>query len=333
MTRNNLRTGVENIRSLFEATGVSCSDICRDTGISYKTISQVMQGNSRPSLDLVLTLADYFAVPLDFVVGRHDKKTAEAIMTDYPKHFTEVRRCAYEEYLHAQRDTRILHIDGYVAPYPYSLASVIIGKPVESILTQDQLAGMDEALKTLNERTRNMILRYFRDGVTLDTLVAEYGVTRERVRQIIARGCRTLRYPALRNMVIYGKAGSQKKTELEQLHRELTEKEKSLEEWSDSLNQFKSELDNRMKTEIPGLDHASSIQETPLRAFPLEKMDLSVRSYNVLHRNDLTTLEKIVGAAKCGKLLGLRNLGKKCYEEITSKIEAITGSSFEELPW
>ena len=324
---NSAQTESTNIRVLLDAAGVSYADVCRDIGYSYRTLYQAAQGVSRPSLDLAIALADYFAVPLDFLVGRHDRETADAILKDFPKHFHEVRRCAYEEYLHAHKDAAFLHIGGYTHPYPYSLAEEITGKPIESVLTQDQLDGMEEALSKLPERTRNMILRYYRDLVTLDDLVKEYGVTRERVRQIIVKGCRTLRYPALRNLVVYGKAGSRQKSELEQLHRDLTEKQKSLSEWSESLDKLKAELDKR--SDIP----APLKKDAELWTMPLEAMYLSARSYNALCRHEVSTLGQVVALVKQDRLIGIRNLGRKSYEEITKKIKAITGMSYEDLPW
>jgi RNA polymerase primary sigma factor len=69
------------------------------------------------------------------------------------------------------------------------------------VATQGQLRGqIDSLLAELGERERRVLeLRFgLSDGQerTLDRVAAEFGVTRERVRQIEARAIRKLRHPS-----------------------------------------------------------------------------------------------------------------------------------------
>lgn len=52
----------------------------------------------------------------------------------------------------------------------------------------------------------------------------------------------------------------------------------------------------------------------------IEKLELSVRSYNCLKRANLHTVDKIIDAIQEGKLLAIRNLGKNSLAEIRVKI-------------
>ena len=53
---------------------------------------------------------------------------------------------------------------------------------------------------------------------------------------------------------------------------------------------------------------------------PIERLKLSVRSYNCLKRADLNTVEDIL---KRGTLEGIRNLGPRCIEEIEDRIREL----------
>lgn len=52
---------------------------------------------------------------------------------------------------------------------------------------------------------------------------------------------------------------------------------------------------------------------------PIEKLDLSVRSYNCLKRTGITTVEKLRTMSD-DELMRVRNLGRKCVEEIKQKL-------------
>ena len=59
----------------------------------------------------------------------------------------------------------------------------------------------------------------------------------------------------------------------------------------------------------------ASLYETKIDA-----LDFSMRSYNAMKRNGINTVEDIVNAIQDGSLLHVRNLGKKSYNEIQTKL-------------
>ena len=72
---------------------------------------------------------------------------------------------------------------------------------IEEELSEEELTkALNEALETLNPREKKVVeLRFgLKDGVgkDLETVGKEFGVTRERVRQIEAKALRKLRHPA-----------------------------------------------------------------------------------------------------------------------------------------
>ena len=86
-------------------------------------------------------------------------------------------------------------------PYPENLLTdigleLVFGKPEYSPLNDDQMAGLAHALTTIREREQEMIRLRYEEKKTLQEIGDQYELSRERVRQIIAKGVRKLRHPS-----------------------------------------------------------------------------------------------------------------------------------------
>ena len=57
------------LRKVRELRGVTLTDVAERTGISKSTLSRLENGQRRPSLELLLPLAQAYRVPLDDLVG------------------------------------------------------------------------------------------------------------------------------------------------------------------------------------------------------------------------------------------------------------------------
>jgi len=57
------------LRRVREQRGVTLTDVAQRTGISKSTLSRLENGQRRPSLELLLPLAQTYRVPLDDLVG------------------------------------------------------------------------------------------------------------------------------------------------------------------------------------------------------------------------------------------------------------------------
>jgi DNA-directed RNA polymerase subunit alpha len=68
-----------------------------------------------------------------------------------------------------------------------------------------------------------------------------------------------------------------------------------------------------------GADAASSAPSSPNLLLPIEDMDLSVRSYNCLKREGVSTVGELVGKSE-QDLLDIRNFGQKSIEEVKQKL-------------
>ena len=87
------------LRNLIKSTGLSLYEISKATKISYANLISYNNGRICPGMESLIKLADYFAVPIDYLIGRCSLKEAKAISEDYPSFFMELRRAPYEAYL------------------------------------------------------------------------------------------------------------------------------------------------------------------------------------------------------------------------------------------
>lgn len=211
------------------------------------------------------------------------------------------------------------------APYPYNLIAEILPDGEFELLDDDQQDGLAYAIgNRLTKREQDMLLLYYRDGLTLEQVGAQNNVTRERVRQIVAKACRKLRHPSARYWIVKG-------------YRiacgELEEKQKA--RWADEIETLESMYVSRvsdLRKKISEVEKKSASLDTlttlnDAEAFvqsldePIENLDLSVRSFNCLYRAGLRTAGSIC-EKRMDELAQVRNLGRKSLEEVVGKIHA-----------
>ena len=95
MKQSNIEDFSSILRQLIESTGLSIYEISRATKISYQAIGGYCNNRSRPNMEQLIKLADYFAVPIDYLVGRCGLEEAKAIADNYSAHFMELRRAPF----------------------------------------------------------------------------------------------------------------------------------------------------------------------------------------------------------------------------------------------
>lgn len=189
--------------------------------------------------------------------------------------------------------------------YPLNLAKAIFNSAEEARTVY--IPGISAALATLTEREQCVIMLRFQRKLTLEQCGKEYGVTRERIRQIEAKAIRKLRYPTRTNLM-----KSVPLTELQEMHTEYC-KLKDDYEWLKKAFETLTAQKAEPGAIIPMAEHASRLE------MPIEELDLSVRSYHCLIRNGKKTLRDIVEMTE-DELMGIRNLGSKSASEIRAKL-------------
>lgn len=184
-------------------------------------------------------------------------------------------------------------------------------------LTELIIMAVDKAMSTLSDRDEKVIRYYY--GLnsdmyahTLEETGAEFGVTRERIRQILSKVSRQLKNPARFQYIKFAMSSNN----VFQILFDACTKINALEERCNVLQE-------RIKILTKGNDAESEI----IDKMPIEELDLSVRSYNCLRRAGIHTVGDLINMDST-ELMSVRNLSKKCYEEIAKIMNSKFGTNF-----
>lgn len=189
-------------------------------------------------------------------------------------------------------------------PYPYN-ALAIVGLDSASI-SPKFVDSFDETLSSVcSEREALYIRKKFKDEMTLEEVGKEYGVTKERVRQICKYGL----------MKVKSKLETAKKNEEFEQTKRLV----------DDLIAKRAELVEEFKhtgVYTKGMERAFGsimIPEPCPNPTNILDLDLSLRSYNCLRRSGIETVEQLACMSR-DDILGIKNMGKKCCREVVDKL-------------
>lgn len=320
-----------NLKALIRESGLTGLQIAEAAGVNPSTLQNALNPKRQtPSIATLGALADYFAVPLDFIAGRCDEETAKSILADYSRHFMELRRAPFESYLKGKKpEACATYGDGECeTPWPYNLLDAVFNKGVymeelgfHTIVDQDYEDDIMKTLKTIEPREEACILRYFRDGKSTDQIAEENNLTRSRIYQILQQGLRKLRHPSRSKVLRYGSAVAAEMSEIAAKQDELRIEAAKLATLSAKLQEEREAL-GVTEEEAEALDMLS---------LSVHDMNLSVRPHNCLTRAGLMTLERVVEYACEGKLSKIRHLGRHSLEEILNKIFELTGEDYHHL--
>ena len=73
MISNKYKFHFEILEKLMKEKSMNAAALSKATGISTGNLNDWKSGRSRPTLDALCVLADYFNVTVDFLVGRTEK--------------------------------------------------------------------------------------------------------------------------------------------------------------------------------------------------------------------------------------------------------------------
>lgn len=114
-----------------------------------------------------------------------------------------------------------------IATYPQNVCFVVYGIDIGNDM--DKINGFNYVLMQLSEREREAIEYKYEKGYTLDRIGGMFNVSKQRVQQIIAKGCRKMRHRKLADYIVVGYEKTQKAIkEAEEKRRiEFAEEQKS----------------------------------------------------------------------------------------------------------
>lgn len=158
-------------------------------------------------------------------------------------------------------------------------------------------------LATLTIRENRCLEMMYRDHMTLDQIGKEFDVTRERIRQIIAKAKRKLKHPIRRRSML-----ACPQNEYDDL---IARYQKLEDEYKELFNMRVSE----------GLIDISEYEDDHKELLDkgIIELDLSVRSYNCLCRAGINTVRDLTNIT-LEDAIKIRNLGRRSLNEIRDKL-------------
>lgn len=304
-------------QELVKQTDTNYKDLAKKIGISEASLIQYLSGRATPMISAMIKISDYFQIPIDVLMNRCTLEEYDEIIKGNAEFMYKCRKAAFENYLIRKKsrgtivDDALKHSEVYYAPYPYNLIDCIFDEPIDEVLNDDQLAGFEQALDTLHPRERRALELYFEEEKTLKEIGKEFGVTQERIRQIVSKAIRKMRNP-IRVKLIRNGPKMQELLRLEQIEAEIAARKERINERLAELEQLENQANDKME------DLRQRTAKTLIDR--IDDLDLSIRSYNCLRRANCDTITQVIDLFENGKIFGVRNLGKKSIAEIIDRI-------------
>ncbi len=223
---------------------------------------------------------------------------------------------------------RDLNGDGsyaYKNKYPYNLIEAIDPSYAEALPADFPATVEYVLLATLAPREEKILHLRFRDQKTYKEIGHEFNVTRERIRQIVAKTLRKLRHPSRFNMLRKGISAWRTDHGEERYKAGI---ELGYEKAVETIQRYKAGIDLGYEKVVETIQYTAEpkVQKIPADTKlglndSINMLELSVRSRNCLKRSGLNTIRDILALPDAYALCRIRNLGSRCCEEIISTLE------------
>lgn len=329
----------ERLVYLMNQAGVSIDKMEKQTGISHASMVHYLKKGEMPGVKAIVAMADYFAVPTDYLLGRFSQEEMAEIEKDYGNKFQLLRKLSYDPMVDGvQRVSG--HVDDRIAaPWPYCLLDDIL---VDGVWTEEftnyQYGRLLDIINQLDERKRMLVLGYYKDGKTLEGLGKEYGLTRERVRQLLRDSLRMLRHPRnMRILTVTDPASADEKVLIKEVclyKKQIEELQRANADLKEKIRDVKKKIDLLRDTEkqLDALRHVPTLESMLVSDnTDIDSLGFSRRTNNTLRRNNVHTIGDLLNIIYNGNLMCCKRLGRESAEEIITVVAAATGKNAEEM--
>lgn len=291
------------LKELMAGANVTAENLANAVNCSPATIHAILRGGLKPSLELTISIADFFALPMDFLCGRLSEEKAQKMLDNYGAYFMLLRRAPYESYLFGKHLDRLSLKNKVVEPWPYNLLSAAYTE-WSDILTKEQEEGLDFVLNLLPEQQRSYLLLHFQEGMTLRAIQKKVQTgSVEHVRIEVQKALYALRRPSIRKIIVLGVDGANKASQLSAELLALKEKETEI----FSIEKLLAEREKELRI---------TAEQRAVMQKKISELGLSARAENVLLRGKCTTCADLVRMVQTGELRKLRSCGVKTETEI-----------------
>ena len=188
-------------------------------------------------------------------------------------------------------------------PFPYTAfeAAHLLEEEIDTYFVDNFDSVISE---TCSKKEADCIIHFFKNNYTLERLGNKYGISRERVRQIIAVG--------LKKFAHHVRTYEARRQAEADLADRRSFREQLIEEYKK----------NGVITSEMNYEFGELIIGTYQQDSSIEDLGLSVRSYNSLRRGGIKTINDLIAHTE-RELLQIRTMGKKSIREIRHKLEEI----------
>lgn len=184
----------------------------------------------------------------------------------------------------------------------------------------DPKALIDVTDKELNEKESHLIHLYFEKGMTYDEIASEIDRTRERVRQVIEKALRKLRYP-----------GRSKRYSLHSWSKlnELIKENEDCKKEAAVLKFERENLEDHIKKFYDSEEYQKFAQKMLVEEFMdsyIDILELPVRVYNCLTRHSWHNLGnrnmtvRVLTSMTFEDVRGIKNIGQRTIEDILYRL-------------
>ena len=210
--------------------------------------------------------------------------------------------------------------------YPYDLINALFNDAKIDIayLEEHFDENLNIAAETITLREFDIITKRFKDGYTLEAVALQYGVTKERIRQIEAKALRKLKQPARLAIIRYGQDIVKLQDNIEVLKEQLLKEQLRLNEELRNVV-----IDEEILSRLQTINKDTVLAERKLN-LDLDATQLSVRSYNCLRRAGIHTVSSLQNMTEVD-LRRIRNLGAVSIREIKKYLNGLNLSLKNEI--
>lgn len=293
------------LKELRLTRGLSLVQLAEQSGISHATCIKVEKDEEnalRANVETYIKFAEFYGVSIDYIIG----------YTNELKTLSEVTNFWHEEYINNRIknpkfkiNTKCVDMNRGLT-YPYNLLKDIFSMDIltnneENIHDLNQLIFvLEKARNKLSDRENRILYLSYQMDQSLNSIGDLFGITRERIRQVIQKTLRKLKYelqPILFKPVC-------------QINKEYEDKSKNV---ISLLKNVIITLENDLDKIENKNNNVATIESTHIA-----ELGLSPRCYNCLVKNNIKTVDDIITYNNNEKesLITLRSMGLKSYNEL-----------------
>lgn len=209
------------------------------------------------------------------------------------------------------RDNPIYAFEPTIEERLYARVFGMKAEEVCDVMPDDAEEAVSDVLGELREDERDVLLARLRGG-SLSEVGEERGVSRERIRQIESKAIRKLRStPSMRKL----RLGQAEMTAIEEEF--AREREQARDEYARIVKARDAEMRDLVR-----MTARYKMESDGVYGMSIDSLDLSVRAWNVLHRNRIETVGELSDWS-VRDLSELRNMGRGTLREIELKLSAL----------